>query len=491
MQRIISILTFLIGWSAAAWAFDPSWWPVGYTDSCRTGETLHYSAELSAVASSGAYAPFWLQSNRYGDVAPSAFSGVIAAGISKPAQHDSRWWDWDGAIEIAGRMQSRLPQGNAYPDRLITGYFRQLYAHGRIGCIDLTIGIRPICYLTEDEQLSSGSLLLSSNAHPLPRISIGIDRYTAFPGLFGYFEVKGGLSHAWLNDNYYVHHSMLHHAWVGGRLGGRLPVNIAYEFHHAAQWGGYSPIYGDLGNDWQAYINTVLARAGGSMLNDQLNAQGNHLCAQQWTLTAKGSGWHTSLYWQNISEDNIHFIGFGQNIADGLWGLHAEQHIWPFVSGLTYQFVNTTSQSGPFHDRDGLCFAGNDQYYQNGIYRNGWNYMLRGLGSPLITSPLYNTDGTLHTRNSRIRAHHIGLGGDIYGWQWRGLVTYTRNWGNDNTNYDVVSRNTAWLIEVHKHAEKAWGLDFGISLAGDVGTQWGSQFGAMLSIRKTGIITSW
>jgi hypothetical protein len=34
-------------------------------------------------------------------------------------------------------------------------------------------------------------------------------------------------------------------------------------------------------------------------------------------------------------------------------------------------------------------------------------------------------------------------------------------------------------------------LDFGLSLAGDFGTQFGNQFGAMITIRKQGFITQW
>ena len=55
----------------------------------------------------------------------------------------------------------------------------------------------------------------------------------------------------------------------------------------------------------------------------------------------------------------------------------------------------------------------------------------------------------------------------------------------------LLSTNTATLLEVTKHVEKAWELDFGISLAGDFGSQFGNQFGAMLTIRKQGIIAQW
>ena len=62
-----------------------------------------------------------------------------------------------------------------------------------------------------------------------------------------------------------------------------------------------------------------------------------------------------------------------------------------------------TSALMVWHDRDGLCYAGNDQYYQNSVFRNGWNTYYRSIGTPFITSPLYNADGTIYTLNSRVR----------------------------------------------------------------------------------------
>lgn len=227
------------------------------------------------------------------------------------------------------------------------------------------------------------------------------------------------------------------------------------------------------------------------MPNDQLNAQGNHVCSQQLMLTGKGKGWEINAYWQNISEDNIEFLGFGQNIADGLWGVSMKQTRWPFIQGVTYEFLNTTDQSGPWHDRDGLCYAGDDDYYQNSIFENGWNYFYRSYGTPFITSPLYNSDGTLHTLNSRVRAHHFGVRGDIYGFQYLFKASYARNYGNDNTSRALLSTNTALLLEVQKHVEQAWGLDFGLRLGADFGSQWGNQFGAQITVSKRGVITQW
>ena len=455
-------------------------------------DTLLYTGSLSGVASYGTTAPFWLQTNRNGDITASPFSGNLTAGIIKPATCPNRWYDYDFAVTLTGRLQSRTDAVIPAMNTLGTGYTNLAYAHARLYIVDITLGIRPEQYGVPDPLLSGGGLLYSYNAHPMPQVRIGIDQWTAFPGLYGYVEFRGGLSHQWQADNVYIRKCLVHHKWIGGRVGGRLPVNLSYEFHHVAQWGGYSPKYGDLGNDFHAFINAFLVRSGGVMANDQINAQGNHIGSQILTLDVKGDGWKVSAYWNNVFEDGpIRLIGFGMNARDGLWGVHVTQTRWQYISGFTYEFLTTLDQSGPFHDKDGLVYGGADSYYHNGIYLNGWNYYYRTLGTPFITSPIYNTDGTLYTLNSMVRSHLAGVRGDIFGYKYRVLCSYTKNYGRNCRSPYLMSTNTGLLVEVRKHVEQAWGLDFSISLAADIGTQFGNQFGAILTISKTGLITSW
>ena len=467
------------------------WWPLPF-DSIEQNrqDTLHYEVSILGTGALGNMLPFWLQSNRHGDISASPLSGNLTAGIHKPATHPHRWFDYDFAVSITGRIQKQHALIPPTINQLAHFYSNLAYAHLRLYCIDLTAGIIPQSYGIPDGELTSGGLLFSNNAHPMPQVSIGIDQWTAFPGLYGYLKIRGGIRNMWMIDNMYVEKAMIHHKWIGGKIGGKLPVNISYEFHHAAQWGGYSPAYGDLGNNWNAFLNALFVRSGGSMATDQINAQGNHIGSQILTLDVKGNKWKVSAYWQNISEDGpIKFIGFGMNTPDGLWGINITQQHWPFISGLTYEFVQTTDQSGPFHDKDGFVFGGNDSYYTNSIYQNGWNYWYRTIGNPFITSPIYNTDGTIYTHNNRVEAHFIGIKGNIYGYQYRVMCSYADNYGTYNK--PLRSNNTAILMECCKHVEKAWGLDFCLSIAGDFGSQFGNTCGAMLTIRKQGIITQW
>lgn len=456
------------------------WWPLpmAEVDTCR--DTINYLLDLRALTSSGQYAPFWLQTNRDGDIDATAHSGNLTLGITKQATRDSRWWDYDFAVTLTGRA---APTCRAYTNNL--------YAHVRLYIVDVTVGIKPLRYNSGDDLLTSGGLLFSGNARPMPRITAGIERWTAFPGLYGYLEFKGGLSNMWMTDNIGVTRAMIHHKYIGARVGGKLPVRLSYEFHHAAQWGGYSPRYGDLGNNLHTLWTIFKAGAGGSMSNDQMNAQGNHIGEQRITLDARFHGWTITAYWHNMFEDGpVRFITSMMTRRDGLWGINVQQDQWPYISSLTYEFIHTTDQSGPYHDRNGMVFGGADNYYNNGVYTNGWSYYLRTLGTPFITSPVYNEDGSIAVTNNRVKAHYIGIRGDIYGFCYRAIVSHQQNYGQYFTNprSTLLSTNTAWMLEVEKHVEKAWGLDFGLTLGGDAGSQFGNTFGAMLHIRKNGIL---
>lgn len=468
-------------------------------DTCR--DSVQYIVSISATAASGQYSPFWLQSGEHGAVAMTPFSGSIRAAVIKPATRPSRWFDYDGAVDIQGTVHSSLnlnaalmPSGSfpVYQGRQGAFIVRQCFAHVRLYIVDVAAGVMPVAD-DMNTPLSSGSLLLSYNASSMPAIHIGLDRWTPIPGLYGYMEIRGGLTHAWLTDGIGTRNSKLHYKWAGVQLGGSLPVNISYEFHHAAQWGGYDLEGNDLGNSWSDFRQVFLARSGGSSFNESKNALGNHVGSQQIALTAKGTQWSVKAYWQNLVEDNFHFIGDGQNLPDGRWGITAHQNVWPFIHTCTVEYICTTDQSGPLHDQDGIIYAGNDNYYANSIFRQGWNYYLRSLGTPLITSPLYNTDGFTQTYNNRIRAFHIGIAGDIYGFQYRVLATHVTNYGTYNRDdwYTPKSHNTALLVELNKHVKQAWGLDFGIRIGADLGSQWGNQAGAMITICKQGLITSY
>ncbi len=453
----------------------------GYTDfAWRTEarDTITWLGLTSATLSSGDYAPFWLWAGKEG-VSEMPYSGFTTASVDKVYTNPRRWMDYSFKF-----------QPLMYYSRNTVGVcVQEAFAAARLYVFEVTAGMRysdNYGYYLSDPDLTSGSMLFSHNAMPIPRLSVATAGYIPFPFLFGYLEVKAGLTHGWLGSSGYVRNTLLHHKYLGARVGGSLPVNITYEFHHAAQWGGISPDYGALGTTFHDYMNTFLARSGGVMDNDLLNAQGNHLCSQVIALDVKLGAWKASAYWQTISEDGpIDFPWHALNVRDGLWGVSLSQSDFPYISSVLYEYFNTTNQSGAFHDRDGVIYGGGDSYFTNSIYRNGWTYKGYTIGNPLILSPVVLPGSTAPTVN-RVRAHHAGLKGDIFGYKYRVLATFSRVY--DRYESPLDDYNHAFMLEVGRHSELLWGMDFKIALGYDCGSLFGKSFGVMFTIAKTGLI---
>ncbi len=439
----------------------------------KRNDSIYAEFGIEALSSSGEYAPFWMHSAHNERISHRPHSGSVFAKIGKDMTNDHLLLDYGFGIAAQGGIDTK---GWNY-------IVPELYATGRFYIFDATIGIMAQQYGNEDKDLSSGGLLFSKNARPMPRATIGISEYRNVPFTFGYLQIKGGISHAWFADNVYVQGAYLHHKFIGGKIGGDLPVNLSYEFQHAAQWGGISPVYGDLGNTFEGFWNALLAKAGGSMANDQINAQGNHIGSQHVGLDIKIKNWELNAYWQMIFEDGpIRFIGTSMNAPDGLWGVVLQNHNFPYVNKIVYEYVNTTDQSGPFHDKDGIVYGGSDNYFNNGIYKNGWNYYYRTIGTPFITSPIYNSDGAIQTRHNRIQTHYVALMGDIYGYKYKARVSHTKSYGTYSGPLDM--HTTSASVEVTKHFEKLWGLHFGVTIGGDFGTQFGNSVGVAMSVKK-------
>lgn len=476
---ILWTAAMLLSTPAAAW--KP--WPLPMDSADTSSDTLTYNVSATGTGASGACAPFWFSAARDGTVPTQPGSILLRGRIQKPAVRDARWWDYSYGVDVTG--------GAGFTPRPVSvawyGRITELYAHTRLWCFDITAGWKPMDTGNQDRYLSAGGLLVSRNAPPFPRITVGIDKWTAFPFLYGYLEVKGAVTHGWFTDGTGVKNTLLHHKFAGIRIGGKLPVNISYEFHHAAQWGGVSDKYGALGSSLKNWWTIFRAKSGGVTASDKINAEGNHIGSQMLGLDINIKGWKIKAYWQNIFEDGpVNVIWNSMNIYDGLWGLSIRQIRWRFIESMAYEVVCTTDQSGPAHDIDGIIFGGNDDYFRNSLYYQGWNHYRMTIGTPFITSPAYNADGSLMTHNNRTVTHHVAARGDIYGFGYLIRYSHSRNYGRYNEYRSTT--NNSMLIEVHKNVPQAWNLDFGFAFGADSGTQFGNTYGVMLTVARSGII---
>ena len=442
-------------------------------------DTIRYEAGIATVASTGNFAPFWLHSDRYGKISSSPMSTLVFTGIEKQYTNTRNKFDY-------GFKAGAIVRTDYHTNEI---YLNEIYAKARYTVFYILAGSREQIFGNQDSTLSSGGLLFSKNARPMPEIVAGIENFTPVPLTFGFLELKGSMRQGWFTDNIYTRGIMLHHKFGYVRLGGKLPVHVQYGLEHVAQWGGTDPVTGPLPHGLKNFGRIFLAKSGGedASLSDQINVLGNHLISQGFKVEADVAGIRVNGYWQNISEDRpIKFIGSNEvNKPDGLWGISVKSNKFPFIKGVLYELLNTTDQSGPYHDKDGLIYGGTDGYF-GGAYPVGWSYYSRTIGTPFITSPLYNENGALSTTNNRVRLHHFGIEGSIEGFEYRALASFSRNYGTYGSFVNIP--NKSFLLEVNKHISLLSGFDLSCAAGGDVGKFYGNSVGIMVSIRKTGFL---
>ncbi len=444
-------------------------------------DTIKYDVTLSSAVSNGTYSPFWFQSNRFGVVSSTPQSAFLSTKISKDYGNNQRVFDY-------GFIANALMRTDTQKKEL---FFHELYAKAKVYLFDIAGGFKEEIIGNQDSTLSSGGFLHSANAQPIPKIFVGIEHFTSVPNARD-VQIKGGISHGWFKDDVYVTNMLYHHKYLNVRVKA-TDYQLWFEMglDHSAQWGGVLPGSVVQSDKFSDFLKIFFGKGGGleSSQAEQINALGNHLVSQSLKIEGHIGDFKLNGYWQNLSEDGpIILIWNSMNVRDGLWGFSVKNDKFPIIKGFLYEYLSATDQSGPFHDKDGVIYGGNDSYFTNGVYKSGWTNYGRTIGTPLITSPLYNTDGYVGVINNRVRAHHLGFEGDVEGYKYRLLSTFSENYGMYYGRFKPMKPNTSLLLEVTKRFPKLWNLEGQLSLGADFGTLFGNSTGCMLSIRKTGDI---
>ena len=246
-------------------------------------------------------------------------------------------------------------------------------------------------------------------------------------------------------------------------------------------------MYGDLGSTIKDWWLVFGAHEGGVNANEKNNAVGNHVGSQNIGIELKLKHWHVNAYWQTLFEDGPVFAPWkALNRYDGLWGVQISQNKWRFISAIMYEFLNTTDQSGPTHDIDGVVFGGGDSYFTNSIYTQGWTNKGYVIGVPFIVSPII-TDSQKVLYN-RTMTHHLSITGDIFGFNYLLRYANSKYYRRELYSSGVKATNNSILLSVQKMVPQAWNLNFSLSLAADWGDVYGNTFGAMVTISRSGLI---
>jgi hypothetical protein len=253
-------------------------------------------------------------------------------------------------------------------------------------------------------------------------------------------------------------------------------------------------------SDWEAYKKVFFIQSGdpnqeGTPVDWVINRFGNHIGSRNYGIDLRLASFSAGIYLQDIFEDNSGYSR--KNFPDGLWGLWLQPVNSPLgIETIVYEFLHTTHQSGPYHDVDGDTLGGNDNYMNHGHYRSGWTHYQHTLGTPLISSPVWypcfldpeDPDQKI-MRNSRIRAHHLGLTGRISPvLTYRTRLTLSRNYGTYNHPFTDYKTQFSSMLELVYHIPKH-DLEMGLTWGLDRGELYGNSQGFLFSVRKTGFVT--
>lgn len=287
----------------------------GLVKSHAQDSTLYYSASLSGAASTS-QTPFWLQNNQNG-VIPVKGSFVAArAGIFRVYNSNNpRFFQWSGGAEVVG-----------IAGRQATVFLTDAFLAGKAGPVELSIGQQKTFSGLADSTLTSGSLALSENYRPYPKVQLSTPRFVnIIPGndvisfKFSYSDGLLGPAGIHYGNVSRVKDIYLHHKAFYIKLGKHThKLNVYAGFNHQVIWGGEDQIFTGGLNRSDAYEYVVFGKAwGGSRV-------GNHFGTIDVAAKWNGNKWNVFLYRQSIYEDGS--LANLSNIADGLNGLRFKRN---------------------------------------------------------------------------------------------------------------------------------------------------------------------
>ena len=454
-----------------------------------------YQLEMFGSASTGKYTPFWIVSNRYGVVPLDAGNAYLRAGVFHN-QSFRNGFHWNAGVELL-----------AATPRYRNVYVQQLFTSIQYKCLNLTVGSNENYSSLWDKALSSGDMVLSPNARPIPEINLSVPKFTTIPYTKGRLQFRGNMAHGRSFDSRYLqsfsngkspyienvlwHHKSLHIRLLDPE--NKFPLTAVAGIRHHAQWGGTStdPEIGKQPMSFKDFLRIFSGRSGGddASLGAQINALGNHYGSYDIQFGYLNATFDVHVYLQHFFEDASGMELY--NLPDGLYGLQVDIPNFLPINKIVMEFLYTCNQSGPVHY---ILFdhtkypgygGGRDNYYNNEEYTTGVSYFNRAIGNPLITSPEYNENGEIGFRNNRIRAFHIGFQGYLSKQvSYQLLASSSEGWGVMYAPFLKKEQN--WLCGAkisycHPRLE-SW--LFSVGIAADSGATYKKNTGLSLSIRR-------
>lgn len=398
---------------------------------------INYDLSTEVAVGTGDYTAYQLVSNRHHALSTRPNTGYVRGAIE--AEHRlSKYFTLSGGMDVIASVHADHK-----------AYLQQLYADLRYDKFYFEIGTREHEAVLRNTRLSSGTFAKGTNAKPIPQVRIGTTDFWTVPYTNGWLQIhfEGGygkfLDSQYRKDMYNDHRDAnykystgiwYHQKHLYFRTNPDKRFYITAGIEHVAQFGGNK--YG-MENDkyvekehpvkMKDFFDIILP--GGDKNYFENGAMedwvfGNHLGSMTIQLSWNINKSHmVQAYLENPFED-----GSGMrkgNGWDGLWGVEyvnrAEGRQW--VRSVVFEYFQTTNQGGPIHyDRGDYPepirsqitdkVVGVDEYYNHTYYGSFAHYGMTP-GNPLITSPIYNSDGYNAYRDNRVKAWHVAVTGEL------------------------------------------------------------------------------
>lgn len=487
----------------------------------RDTTTIHYSAQLNLQSATGDFAPYMIASWNHGKT-----TAKNAATIDLCAYKTidlSRRIDWAAGIEaIAGYnhkatyqyYSSDTHQWDTHRVGPSSIWLQQLYATGKYRSLFLTIGMQNQYSPLTDNYLSSGDLVQSNNARPIPQVAVGFIDFQDIPFTKGWLQIEGTITYGKFTDNSYLRHQYNHYnshlttdeIYTYKRLYFRTnpskPLSVTFGAQCAAHFGGTTSYYRD-GQQFLQEKNASNLKAYWQMLIPGLDngdgfVEGSSLGS--WDLNIRyrlPDQSQISAYFQNLWEDGSSMAK--RNKTDGLYGIRYHNpaaNKW--LKTALIEYIDMRDQSGPIHwapgDRPGTSITteatGADDYYNNHAFNAHAHYGM-SIGSPFTTSPMYNRDGYPQFLHTRTNGMHAAAAGQIpyTPITWTAKFSYAQTRGNGREHVPAQLKSTSSMIRIQYDARRILpGLALTATAALDTGDLRGDNFGAQITITYQGAL---
>jgi hypothetical protein len=473
----------------------------------KKSDSIHIMAEAYTLASEKSYAPFWINSNRNGDFSETSSSHALVK--------TDFFWKKSLAkkITLSTEVQA-LSNVSSY------NQLQQAYIEANFKSFHLIAG-RKINTGYNEVSTSSGMLGTSNNALPIPKVGIYMSDYENIPFTKGFVQFKASFFHGWLGDKKtYIKNAYLHEKSLFIKFGANKPIDVTVGLQHFAEWGGTDPLTNkklpqDIKTFWQvARVKFKPSGSDPSFINEYLNRVGNHLGTWNFGLNYKQPDYAFSAFYSMPFEDGSG-SRFWRN-KDFLAGLQLKIKNESIINEISLELLSTTWQSGPglpdtiFGENHGYRYGGRDDYYNNYLYKEGWTYNGRIIGTPLFTTqqraalwgvPLSKLDSNQTIINNRIRALHLGVKGNFKNYfEYRVLATFTKNYGTYSALYEggwsgiftnphyaytfnPPLKQNYFLLEINKNITSKLNLLFSAGIdSGEMTNNFGMMIGARFNI---------